>query len=83
MAIVLDAARPIDGSPTYAMDKFTQPTPRQVDMNQGWDVYSSLVETHVGFAYEAPVNNTADNNAPQVDYENAPFWLPSTPKTVR
>ena len=85
MATVVDAARPDQALVERAMDTFTQPTPRENDYNQSFDIYQSVAETVVpGLSVsQTPVNNTGDLNAPQVDYETAPFWLTSTPATER
>lgn len=83
MATVVDAARDGDKIIACAAQLDQIGTARGTDFNQSFDVYQSIIETHVGYMYEAPVNNTADSNAPQVEYDTAPFWYPSTPATVR
>lgn len=85
MATELDASRPADASPEYAMDAFTQPTPRDGDWNQPFDIAQSRVDTVIpGLnVSQTPVDNTSDGSGmPIVNYETG-FWLPSVPKTER
>lgn len=83
MATVVDAARDAPVQIAHATADGFVGTARDADFDQPFDIAQSVAETHVGFAYETGVDNTADANAPQVDYETEPFWLASTPNTDR
>lgn len=85
MALVLDASRPLDAQVTRAMSAFTQPTPRDGDWDQPFDVLQSRVDTVIpGLnVSQTPVDNTADGSGmPIVEYSTG-FWLPSVSKTER
>lgn len=85
MAFVLDAARPAQTTRACAMSTFTQPTPRQDDMDKRFRFWISKTETVVpGLNVSVtPVNNTADAANTIIGYAVADFWNASTPKTVR